>query len=55
VAIIGHGSSNDRAIMNGIRVASEYAQAGVNERLEREFASRPATAADGQDLQLPIQ
>ena len=55
VAIIGHGSSNDRAIMNGIRVASEYAQAGVNDRLEREFASRPATHADGQDLQLPIQ
>jgi glycerol-3-phosphate acyltransferase PlsX len=55
VAIIGHGSSNDRAIMNGIRVASEYAQAGVNERLEREFASRPAATTDEQDLQLPIQ
>src|ERR1700761_4093306 len=55
VAIIGHGSSNDRAIMNGIRVASEYAQAGVNDRLEREFASRPAATTDGQDLQLPIQ
>jgi len=55
VCIIGHGSSNDRAIMNGIRVASEFAQAGVNERLEREFAGRPAAAADGSDLQLPIQ
>jgi phosphate acyltransferase len=55
VAIIGHGSSNDRAIMNGIRVASEFAQAGVNDRLEREFASRPTTHPDGPDLQLPIQ
>jgi len=37
-------------------VAAEFAQAGVNERLEREFAGRPA-AADGSDsdLQLPIQ
>src|SRR5580692_6153223 len=42
VCIIGHGSSNDRAVMNGIRVAAEFAQAGVNDRLEREFAGRPS-------------
>src|SRR5664279_4776673 len=41
VCIVGHGSSNDRAIYNGIRVAAEFAQAGMNEGLEREFASRP--------------
>jgi len=41
VCIIGHGSSNDRAIMNGIRVTAEFAQAGINERIEREFAQRP--------------
>jgi phosphate acyltransferase len=48
VCIIGHGSSNDRAIMNGIRVAAEFAQAGINERIEQEFAHRPAdpSAAD---------
>jgi glycerol-3-phosphate acyltransferase PlsX len=40
--------------MNGIRVASEFAQAGVNDRLEREFASRP-TDPPTPDLQLPIQ
>jgi phosphate acyltransferase len=39
VCIIGHGSSNDRAIFNGIRVAYEYAQAGTNERIEHEFAN----------------
>ncbi|HEX4038724.1 MAG TPA: phosphate acyltransferase PlsX [Acidobacteriaceae bacterium] len=58
VCIIGHGSSNDQAIMNGIRVASEFAQAGINDRLEREFASRPVTEPDGPeepDLQLPLQ
>ena len=55
VCIIGHGSSNDRAIMNGIRVASEFAQAGINERIEREFASRPQSHPDGPDLQLPVQ
>ncbi|HTY83434.1 MAG TPA: phosphate acyltransferase PlsX [Silvibacterium sp.] len=41
VCIIGHGSSNDRAIMNGIRVTAEFAQAGINERIEREFSQRP--------------
>jgi len=41
VCIIGHGSSNDVAIFNGIRVAYEFAKAGTNERIEREFASRP--------------
>lgn len=38
--IIGHGSSNERAVMNGIRVASEYAQTAVHERIGQEFAVR---------------
>lgn len=46
VCIIGHGSSNDNAIFNGIRVAYEFAKAGTNEKIEREFAQRP-TRADG--------
>jgi phosphate acyltransferase len=41
VCIIGHGSSNDNAIFNGIRVAYEFAKSGTNEKIEREFASRP--------------
>ena len=41
VCIIGHGSSNDRAIFNGIRVAYEFAKAGTNQRIQAEFASRP--------------
>ena len=45
VCIIGHGSSNDNAIYNGIRVAAEFAQAGTNARIEQEFASRPKRAA----------
>ena len=40
VCIIGHGSSNEKAIMNGIRVASEFAQAEVNSGIEA--ALRPA-------------
>ena len=32
--IIGHGSSNEKAIMNGIRVAAEFAQAEVNAAIE---------------------
>jgi len=34
VCIVGHGSSNARAIMNGIRVAAEFAQAEVNSGIE---------------------
>jgi glycerol-3-phosphate acyltransferase PlsX len=34
VCIVGHGSSNDRAVMNGIRVAAEFAQAKVNSEIE---------------------
>jgi glycerol-3-phosphate acyltransferase PlsX len=41
VCIIGHGSSNDRAIYNGIRVAYESAKAGTIQSIEAEFASRP--------------
>jgi glycerol-3-phosphate acyltransferase PlsX len=41
VCIIGHGSSNDNAIYNGIRVAYEFAKAGTNEKIEQEFAHRP--------------
>jgi glycerol-3-phosphate acyltransferase PlsX len=54
VCIVGHGSSNDRAIMNGIRVAAEFARAGINDRIEREFAQRPAAPrlADGVGLLL---
>ena len=38
VCIVGHGSSNDRAIRNGIRVAAEFAQAGVNGLIEAELS-----------------
>jgi phosphate acyltransferase len=34
VCIIGHGSSNERAVMNGIRVAAEFAFAEVNSGIE---------------------
>ncbi|MGC9222856.1 MAG: phosphate acyltransferase PlsX [Terracidiphilus sp.] len=41
VCIIGHGSSNDRAIFNCIRVAYEFSRSGANEHIEKAFASRP--------------
>jgi glycerol-3-phosphate acyltransferase PlsX len=44
VCIIGHGSSNDIAIFNSIRVAHEYAKAGTNERIEQEFAGHAKRA-----------
>jgi glycerol-3-phosphate acyltransferase PlsX len=49
VCIIGHGSSNDVAIFNGIRVAHEFAKAGFNERVEAEFAGRPRRGPAARD------
>jgi glycerol-3-phosphate acyltransferase PlsX len=40
VCIVGHGSSNERAIMNGIRVAAEFAAAEVNSGIESALAAR---------------
>jgi glycerol-3-phosphate acyltransferase PlsX len=34
VCIVGHGSSNEKAVMNGIRVAAEFAHAEVNSEIE---------------------
>jgi len=34
VCIVGHGASNEKAVMNGIRVAAEFAQAEVNSSIE---------------------
>ena len=42
VCIVGHGSSNERAIMNGIRVAAEFAQAEVNSGIEAAIRAVPA-------------
>jgi phosphate acyltransferase len=39
VCIVGHGSSNDRAIMNGLRVAAEFAQAEINAQIEEQLAT----------------
>jgi phosphate acyltransferase len=44
VCFITHGSSNANAIKNAIRVAAEFAQSGINEKIEKELASIQATA-----------
>jgi glycerol-3-phosphate acyltransferase PlsX len=41
VCIIGHGSSNEVAIFNGIRVAHEFSRSAANQRIEQAFAGRP--------------
>jgi phosphate acyltransferase len=40
VCIVGHGSSNEKAVMNGIRVAAEFAQAEVNSSIEAALHGR---------------
>jgi glycerol-3-phosphate acyltransferase PlsX len=45
VCIITHGSSNANAIKNALRVASEFAESGVNQKIEKGLAAiRPAPA-----------
>jgi glycerol-3-phosphate acyltransferase PlsX len=57
VCIIGHGSSNDRAIFNGIRVAYEFAVGGTTARIEQEFAGIPKRGGADPEIQpsLPVQ
>jgi glycerol-3-phosphate acyltransferase PlsX len=38
--VVGHGSSNERAVMNGVRVAAEFASASVNTGIEAMLAGR---------------
>jgi glycerol-3-phosphate acyltransferase PlsX len=42
VCIISHGRSNANAIKNAIRVAAEFAEGGVNERIEAELGGGAA-------------
>jgi glycerol-3-phosphate acyltransferase PlsX len=49
VCIIGHGSSNDRAIYNGIRVAYEAAKGGIIQSIEAEFANIPKVGGKAAD------
>ncbi|MGD1063757.1 MAG: phosphate acyltransferase PlsX [Terracidiphilus sp.] len=49
VCIIGHGSSNDVAIYNGIRVAHEFSSSGAIERMAHAFSRRPGTRPDHGD------
>jgi glycerol-3-phosphate acyltransferase PlsX len=64
VCIIGHGSSNDRAIYNGIRVAYEFAKGATTAKIEHEFAKlakrhgedrKPAHHSDGRHHDSSVQ
>jgi len=39
-----HGSSNANAIKNAIRVAAEFAERKINDKIEKELAAIRATA-----------
>jgi glycerol-3-phosphate acyltransferase PlsX len=50
ICIIGHGSSNDRAIFNGVRVAYEFAKSGTIQTIETEFAKLPKAPGPNGEL-----
>jgi glycerol-3-phosphate acyltransferase PlsX len=43
--IVSHGSSNANAIKNALRVAAEYARAGITRKIEHELAHVHNSAA----------
>jgi len=47
VCIVSHGSSNANAIKNALRVASEFASRGINEKIENGLAVLPTHVAVG--------
>jgi len=47
ICIICHGSSGDRAIKNAIKIAAQYARAGLNEKIVQELATAPAAVDEG--------
>jgi glycerol-3-phosphate acyltransferase PlsX len=42
--IIGHGSSNPRAILNAIRVTAQFANSGINANIAKVFQAAPAAS-----------
>ena len=47
LCVICHGRSNPKAIMNAIRVAKEFAEGGIDERIASELNACTETAATG--------
>jgi glycerol-3-phosphate acyltransferase PlsX len=45
ICIICHGRSNPNAIKNAVRVAAEFAEGGINEKIEHELALSPKLEA----------
>ena len=55
ICIIAHGSSNEIAVLNSVRVAMEFASAEINSRIEQELASRPHPSADTPPDEIAVQ
>lgn len=49
VAIVGHGSSNSNAIKSAIRVAAEFANSGLNKKIEHELHAANLKLANGEN------
>jgi phosphate acyltransferase len=60
ICIVGHGSSNGIAIKNAIRVAAQFAESGVNEKIEeglathRKASQNAAHRHDTHDIRPPL-
>jgi phosphate acyltransferase len=54
VCFITHGSSNANAIKNAIRVAAEFAEHRINEKIERELALIATQASPARESHKPV-
>ena len=55
ICIITHGSSNEIAILNSIRVAIEFARAEINSKIELELANRSTRPDASSDHDIAVQ
>jgi glycerol-3-phosphate acyltransferase PlsX len=53
IVVVGHGSSNARAIRNLIRIAHEFSQQGATDRIERGISE--TNAREGETLEARLQ
>lgn len=55
IVVVGHGSSNARAIRNLIRIAREFSEHGATDRIERGIAETNAREGENSEVRLRVR
>jgi glycerol-3-phosphate acyltransferase PlsX len=54
LVVVGHGSSNARAIRNAVRIVKEFAERGASERIEEGIARTHARELELADVRFQV-